>query len=446
MLCISPYRLKSFPLMILLLAALMFPGWACALQSGDFFYSVTSSNTVTISDYIGPGGALAVPSLIDSKNVTRIGDYTFFNRSLTSVTIPDSVTNIGRGAFKYCGFLTSVTIPDSVTSIGPEAFYHCERLPSVTIPDSVTSIESLTFELCTRLTSITIGNSVTSIGELAFLNCSSLVSLFFLGNAPSEVDHLFTNAPLESVFCHDGTTGWGATYAGVPTVKCKFMSINANGGGTVSWSPDALTNSPSTSSNLWYEQDTSITLVAHPTSDSFRGWSGGATGTAVTTVVTVNSDASINAWFGDYDSDSDTISDYDEASVYSTDPFEDDSDGDGILDGTELNVYGTEPTLKDSDNDGLDDGDELIAGTSPTNSTDVFQIAEALSRTNHTDCILNWDTVSNRTYSIYSHTNLTTTWPTTPVFQIQGDGTQKSYTNNTSGSSRYFRIGVELNP
>ena len=48
-----------------------------------------------------------------------------------SVTIPDSVTSIGVGAFYGCSSLTSVSIPDSVMSIGPGAFYKCSNLINV---------------------------------------------------------------------------------------------------------------------------------------------------------------------------------------------------------------------------------------------------------------------------------------------------------------------------
>lgn len=62
--------------------------------------------------------------------MTSIGDsYTFYGcSSLTSITIPNGVTNIGKDAFSYCRGLTSINIPDSVTSIGKNAFYNCSGL------------------------------------------------------------------------------------------------------------------------------------------------------------------------------------------------------------------------------------------------------------------------------------------------------------------------------
>ena len=106
-------------------------------------------------------------------------------RSLTSITIPNSVTDIEKSAFSGCGSLTSVTIGNSVTSIGENAFYTCRSLTSITIPNSVTSIGESAFFGCSGLTSLTIPNSVTSIGRLAFENCSSLTSLTILNSITS---------------------------------------------------------------------------------------------------------------------------------------------------------------------------------------------------------------------------------------------------------------------
>ena len=101
-----------------------------------------------------------------------IGDDAFsLCSSLTSITIPPSVTAIGNSAFSSCSSLTSITIPPSVTAIGNSAFSGCFCLTSITIPQSVTAIGNFAFSGCSSLTSITIPPSVTAIGNSAFCLC-----------------------------------------------------------------------------------------------------------------------------------------------------------------------------------------------------------------------------------------------------------------------------------
>ena len=87
--------------------------------------------------------------------------------SITTITIPNSVTSIGEMAFCLCSSLTSITIPNSVTSIGEMAFYYCELLNSVSIGNSVTSLGSLAFAYCS-IDTVTIGYSVKSIDHSVF--------------------------------------------------------------------------------------------------------------------------------------------------------------------------------------------------------------------------------------------------------------------------------------
>ena len=113
---------------------------------------------------------LGITSVIIPNTVTSIGKDAFRHNNLTSVEIPDTVISIGDYAF-YFNKLTSVTIPNSVTSIGNSAFYG-NNLTSVTIPNSVTSIGNSAFH-DNNLTSVTIPNSVTSIGSRAFRKVGS---------------------------------------------------------------------------------------------------------------------------------------------------------------------------------------------------------------------------------------------------------------------------------
>ena len=107
-------------------------------------------------------------------------DYTFYGfRDLVRVTIPDSVTSIGKWTFSSCISLTEATLPDSVTSIGSYAFEDCSSLMEITLPNSVTSIGNFAFSGCTSLTSITLPDSVTSIGGSAFSGCSRLITVNF---------------------------------------------------------------------------------------------------------------------------------------------------------------------------------------------------------------------------------------------------------------------------
>ena len=144
----------------------------------------STNSGISISGYSGTNKNVIIPEKINDINVVSISDSAFYDcTSLTSVTIPDSVTSIGDWAFAYCSSLTSVTIGDSVTSIGDSAFQCCTNLTSITIGDSVTSIGSSAFYYCSSLTSVTIGDSVTSIGDNAFSRCTSLTTINYKGTS-----------------------------------------------------------------------------------------------------------------------------------------------------------------------------------------------------------------------------------------------------------------------
>lgn len=133
------------------------------------------------------GGGSAKPSQTKTVEITENGTYSItpdFGYTLSRVTANVTVET-GGGLGKIAAFLdksiTEVTAEDlkGATQIGDGAFSGCSSLTSITIPDSVTSIGYAAFDNCSSLTSVIIGNSVTYIGVCAFQRCSSLESLTF---------------------------------------------------------------------------------------------------------------------------------------------------------------------------------------------------------------------------------------------------------------------------
>jgi len=221
-----------------------------------------------------PGGVTAYTIPDGVLNIADLGFMQCFN--LESVTIPGSVTNIGNDAFLFCYALGSLTVPKGVISIGANAFQYCSSLSCVTIPQSVLSIGGGSFDNCDvlgaitvdpnnpayssvggilfdksqttlircpeglsgctipdgvmnivdeafafsyALRSVTIPGSVTNIGNAAFIYCYNLTSVYCKGNAPSlGGSDVFTYDNNVTVYYLPVTTGWSATFGGVPAM------------------------------------------------------------------------------------------------------------------------------------------------------------------------------------------------------------------------------------
>ena len=157
-------------------------------------------------------------NIIIENGITSIGNYAFWCSEAFNITIPNSVKNIGKGAFAYCKNLTNVTIPNGVTSINYYTFDFCNSLTNITIPNSVTSIDNYAFKNCTNLKSITIPNSVTSINYSVFSGCTSLKDIYYEGTK-SQWEKLDINLD-ENITIHYGKKD--NTSSDKPTQKAKF--------------------------------------------------------------------------------------------------------------------------------------------------------------------------------------------------------------------------------
>ena len=158
--------------------------------ASDFTFD---SSTGTITAYNGTATEVSIPRVINDVAVTAIRG--FYGKNVTSVIIPNSVTEISGGAFTNTQ-LTSVVIPNSVTTISAEAFYN-SNLEDVIIPNSVTEISSMAFS-GNSLKSIVIPNNVNIIGEYAFSN-NQLTNIIIPSSVTRVAQAVFASNPLEKV-------------------------------------------------------------------------------------------------------------------------------------------------------------------------------------------------------------------------------------------------------
>ena len=263
-------------------------------------YEESENGTVTITKFVSSSSTdIELPSTIDGKSVTSIGDRAFNAydidacSNLTSIIIPDSVTSIGDYAFFRCISLANITIPNGLTSIGEDAFCECTSLVDVTIPDSVTSIGQYAFSNCTSLTNVTIPDSVTSIGVGTFSECTSLTEIIVDSNNQSYTteDGILFDKNLETILCYPG----GKT--GNFTIPDSVTSIGDSAfydctGLTGIIIPDSVTSI----GGLAFESCTSLTNVIIPDSVTSIGDYAFDWCTSLTTITIPDSVTNIGRW------------------------------------------------------------------------------------------------------------------------------------------------------
>ena len=189
-------------------------------SDGTYWYAykenADDTATITITDFLGPVDStktsdpytITVPTELDGRKVTGLGESSFsgiyspdhqknyillsFCNQIQSVTIPESVTSIGKSAFEHCSNLDSLIINGVATSmIGAYAFASCTSLTSLSLVGSFQTIGDCAFASC-GMTSLTIDATITSIEKYAF-SSNSLTSLSLTGNVQEIGDYAFAN-------------------------------------------------------------------------------------------------------------------------------------------------------------------------------------------------------------------------------------------------------------
>ena len=139
------------------------------------------------------------------STLTTLGQSSFKNTGISSLTLRSSITTVSSAVFMYCHQLTSVEINGS--SLGSSMFQGCENIESIdfsSCPD--TKLAEQVCQACTKLSSVVFPSGCTRIGRAAFNSCTALKSI----TIPNTVTYLetgvFQGAGLESIVIPNSVT------------------------------------------------------------------------------------------------------------------------------------------------------------------------------------------------------------------------------------------------
>lgn len=158
---------------------------ALDFTSNKIYYTITSESTVECGAYTGTDyGPVDVPATVNYNGkeytVVGFGDGCFKDKSkISSVTMPETITYIGKESFYRCTSLGSINLPESLERIGENAFAGCTNLSTpIVIPPKMTRIEDGTFTLCYKIPSAEIHDGIDYIGSMAFDYCKAIKTLY----------------------------------------------------------------------------------------------------------------------------------------------------------------------------------------------------------------------------------------------------------------------------
>lgn len=170
---------RNFTFFAATVAVLLQTTSALAFDIDGLSYHEPYGETTTTIYNAWPNEMPSTDVVIPEK-VTHLGkEYTvvgidrkaFSGCPITSVAIPETVTNIEEAAFQNCTLLTSVSLPTSLTELSNSVFLNCFSLKGVELPERLTKIGDSAFDGCYTLENVTLPSTVTEIGVKAFRGC-----------------------------------------------------------------------------------------------------------------------------------------------------------------------------------------------------------------------------------------------------------------------------------
>lgn len=177
-------------------------------QTADFEFEHSDElGGAVITKYNGTDADVTIPDTLNGEPVVAIGEEAFGdNKTITSVVIPEGVTELQTGAFLGCRSLTSVSIPSTLAIIGDRSFMDT-ACTEIVLSDNITYLGSSAFEYCPSLKSVTIGKGITTLNDRTFADCSNLEDIFIPDTVTSAIGH-----PISPKSVNMSATYKGKTY------------------------------------------------------------------------------------------------------------------------------------------------------------------------------------------------------------------------------------------
>ena len=178
----------------------------CLQELGSWCFRESGLTSITIPDSVQNLGELtffgcnSLQSIVLPQQVTTI-PYQFLSScsALRQIDIPNTVTTIGQSAFGGCTSLESIRIPENVTNIQESAFRGCSSLTSIEIPEGITEIPADMLSGCSSLSSVSLPESIRRLGDNAFSNCDSLKTIELPSNLREIGSSCFSGSGLTSI-------------------------------------------------------------------------------------------------------------------------------------------------------------------------------------------------------------------------------------------------------
>ena len=194
------------------------PGYTVAvtepdLKNDEFGFYVINQNELMVTAYFGDGKDVVIPDTFEGKSVSIIGHSVFNRAGLTSVEIPDTVTEVQDYAFAFNSDLKSVKLSKNLKVMGTNVFFSCRALESIELPATLKKIGPYAFS-ASGIKSVEIPQSdtLTSLGQYVFYQCPNLTEVTLPATVTNIADDTFDDCPNPIKF-KAPTGSYGLSYA-----------------------------------------------------------------------------------------------------------------------------------------------------------------------------------------------------------------------------------------